>query len=820
MNKVSTPRHSTRRALGWATTLTVLLTTSPIVAQGGRYEGTSEAQQAFDRGQFEAAEGDRLLREGESEDAFDAYEDAIEYYEEALEIDAEFEEARERLAYVLYVINESEEAIEILEDGLDENPTSVPLRRMLGINLYQLGEHTEAVEILQTIEAEGGATSDVLFILAVHFYDAEAYEQAAPYFQSYLVEIPYDADSHGALGNCYLRTNQYDLALEAFRTVLELDPENLTARENMGDVFFASGQFRQAIEVYIQVLPEDPDNYRVWFNLGRAYVELEAFEEGLASFERFVELRDDLYQGHYYLGYAMYELDRLVEAQQALERAIELRDDHSMSFYRLGLVELGLSNNEAAIASLEQARELAPDEGWFAWALGDAYLEDNRVDEAIEQHLFALETDPTIADFHASLGRDYIQTDNLAEAATSLEEALVLDSTHEQAARGLSVVLLRRAQSAISDGQLDDARDDLTRADELGQHPLHTAIALASLALTEDDLNAAETVLDSIAASYGEELSYRRARAYLLLQQGQPERIGDELADVREVPIITIDPRDAALLGHWAANDEDWSQALEFFNRASDGESDYDDEIAYCYLRMGIRDAERSRFGDANENLDEALDRRNDLSRASVTRLEYAVGMTALHLENYSRAARHLESAIRAFSELSDADRRDIGTQADLELDLHLAYALYQSGDFDGAVGIAASLSGDDATELLARAHERLARQAYESDDLEEARDHLEAALDVLPSSSVAQNNLACLLYGEGEDDRAGEIFRELAEEESVTNAIFNYAVYLDEIDDDPEGAYQYYQLYVENEGEAEDEALELMRLKEEVFGF
>ena len=90
----------------------------------------------------------------------------------------------------------------------------------------------------------------------------------------------------------------------------------------------------------------------------------------------------------------------------------------------------------------------------------------------------------------------------------------------------------------------------------------------------------------------------------------------------------------------------------------------------------------------------------------------------------------------------------------------------------------------------------------------------------VLPSSSVAQNNLACLLYGEGENDRAGDIFRELAEDESVTNAIFNYAVYLDEIEDDPEGAYQYYQLYVDNEGEAEDEALELIRLKEEVFGF
>ena len=810
-------------SLAW---ILVAITISPFsAAQSGRYQGSSEAREAFNRGQGEAAEGDRYLEEGDTRRAMNAFADAEEHYREALDFDDDFEEAWERLGYVLYVMDRSDDAIEVLEQGLERIQGSLMLRRMLGINLHETGRIDEAVATLEGVDADGGATADTLFILGKHHYEGHDHESAIPYFQRYLVETPDDAGTHGALGNCYLRTDQFELALAAFRTVIELDPTNLTARINMGDVYFASGDFSRAIDIYERVLPSDDSNFRVWFNLAKSHLELEQYEEALRGFSRVTEIRPGVYQGHYFVGVVQTELESFDLARVSLQRSLELEPDHAMSHYRLGVVESRAGHLDAAEQTLRTARELRPEEPWFAWALGDVLRKQERADEAIEQHQFALAQDDQQAEFHESLGRDFFADHRLVPAAESLEHALVLQPDRLPARRALATVLLTRAERAVRSMLLSDAELDLARAAELDVFPLETALAITSVAIANNDLPAATAALESVDPSLRDPLTYRRARAHLNLAQGNPGEITNVLSDLADDEVSSLDPRDAGLLGHAAAHQGEWGRALDLFTHAdAGGDEGYQNELGIAHLRVGLTEADRDRWTEANQHFSAAYDLRDAMPDEDATRAEYALGVSELHLGNYDRAVRHLTGAQRSLARTQESRRLRLPDDDDLKIELRLAYALYRRGDHEDAIDILDQLRGgrtqEVAERLLGSAHERLAMRAYDDDDLVLARHHLEIALEFTPRDVALRNNLACLHYGEGSPDRAGRVFGELVEEGSPDIALFNRAVFLDQMENEPEAAYRLYVRYLETGGPAAEQARRFADSKAEVFGY
>jgi tetratricopeptide (TPR) repeat protein len=812
--------------------LVALLSRADALAQsGGRYEGTTDAGQAFSRGQANSAEGDEFLQDGESRRAMDAYEDAAEDYREALDLDEDFEDARERLGYVLYVMGESTEAVEILQEGLELNPGSLPLRRMMGINQYELGRVDSAVSLLEAVDGQGGATPDVLFILGKHHYESRDYDSAIPYFQRYLASSPEDAQTHGSLGNSYLRTGQPDLALAEFRLVLELDPTNLRARINMGDVYFASRDYERAIEIYLRVIPEEPGNIRLWFNLGKSRIELahhaeplDAFEhvaEALDAFEHVVELRDDIYQGHYFVGVAQLELGNYTAARAALGRGLERNPSHAMSHYRMGVLESHLDDFEAAAEAHRAARELNPEEPWFALSLGDSLRRLGRTDEALEQHRTAVSMDGDEAAFRESLGRDLFALGQLDEVIGQLERGLLIDPGRASLADVLSISLLHRARQSVEAADFEAARLDLARSTQIGAYPLETSLAHAGLALAMEEIETARLILDTLSPRHSDALPYRRSRAYLAWLDGEPARIGELLLELTASPAETLDPRDAGLLGLAAAAGGDWERAVELFERAGETAERYSAEIALSHLRVGLAAADRRRWAEARRHFSEAHDRRDALGAEDALRAELGLGSSEIELGDTTRAIRHLRSVRDALPRLRTRDH--LPRDRELGLEVRLAYAYYRNGDYEEAIELLEELRGgrgrDPVEPLLASAHERLAMGAYASGELRSARRHLEAALDIT-SSEIVENNLGCVLYREGDRSEAGELFRNLAESGDIIDSIYNYAVYLDEVEHDAEGAYRFYLEYVVADGDEATRALEFMEAKEAVFGF
>jgi len=803
--------------------LSCLSLTGPAQAQSGRYQGNSEAQESFNQGQAESARGDRYLEDGEQRRAMSAYSDAVEYYREALDYDEDYEEAWERLGYVLYVMGESAEAIEVLNEGLSNVSNSLMLRRMLGINLYEAGRVDEAISTLQAVDSEGGATADALFVLGKHFYEGNDYEAAIPYFQRYLVETPSDAGTHGALGNCYLRTEQFDLALAAFRTVIDLDPTNLTARINMGDVYFASQDFERAIDVYQRVLPSDDGNFRVWFNLGKSHLELGQNLEALEAFQRVTEIRGNVYQGHYFTGVSHFRLGDQDAARTALQAAIALQPDHAMSQYQLGLVEARSTQLEAAETALTRARELRPEEPWFAWALGDVLRRMGRLEEAVEQHQFALAADAEQSEFHESLGRDRYALGDFPAAVTALEAALAAEPGRLTAREALCAVLLSEVDEALRSELYTDAGSKLERASELAVFPLELGLAQASLALALEDTSTAALALDGVPADFHGALDYRRARAHLSHVLGDLAQIEVFLASEMERPIAELDFRDAALLGHASVANGDWNRTLALFEQAATS-GFHQTELATAHIRVGLSESNRDNWTAASGHFRSALDLSDALEEQDAVRAEYGLGICELQLGRFDAAGRHLGSVSRRLNRLRGSERTRLPRDESMAVDLRLGYAQYRAGDYAAAIEVLVPLRRGRSQELVERllgsAHERLAMRAYDDDDLRTAREHLEQALEFTPNEAALRNNLACLRFGEGASDRAGRTFRELAEDGSLDMALFNYAVFLDEVEDDPEAAFRYYREYERRGGPAERQASDFADAKAEVFGY
>lgn len=798
-------------------------------AQGGRYQGSSEAREAFSTGQTASARGDGYLEEGERERARRAYEDAEEAYREALDVDPDFEEAWERLGYVLYVTGRSDEAIEVLEEALERLPDSVLLERMLGVNEVEAGRVEEGVARLLAVDAAGAASADVLFVLGAHHYESEDYDAAIGYFQRYLAENPDDAATHGSLGNAYLRTEQYELALAAFRTVLGLEPENVQARVNMGDVYFASEDHERAVEIYEVVLPSVPDNFRVWFNLGRSRLELRRLEGALEAFERVVELRPDLYQGHYFSGVALSELGRWRAATETLQRALALNDEHALSHYRLGAALAALGELGAAEGALRRAIALDPAEPWFQAALGDVERRLGRVDEALARHRALVEAHPEELAFSESLGRDLFAAGEREAAIERLAQVVDAAPERESAQQALSVALLARL-AAWNDGATDAPRDyspddDLRRLRDLGRHTDEVALAEAVVALRAGEARAAEAALAEASEAARASLPHRRVAAQVDLALDRPDRALERIAPDPGADAV-LSAVDAHTAGLAAAEVGDWARASRLFELAASADPAHplDLERAHAALRVGMAAAAARDWEAARAAFREAEARRGALAPEDAARASYALGFSELRTGDYGAAARHLAAARDDAATVPQAQRTRLPDDPDLALDTLVAFAAYRSGDYRRVVELVGDAGGARRTqaerELAAAAYQRLAADAYERGDLRGARAALEQAVALLPDNAILENNLACLRYGEGERQRAGEVFEALARDDRLDIAYFNHGVYLDEELGDDEGAYYAYRTYVARGGPAADLARTLAEAKADVFGF
>ncbi|HXF62020.1 MAG TPA: tetratricopeptide repeat protein, partial [Caldilineaceae bacterium] len=262
-------------------------------------------------------------------------------------------------------------------------------------------------------------------------------------------------------GNTALAERRWDEAEAAYRAELDRDPGNLLALVGMAEIAHARGRFNEALAWYDQAMAQ-ADLPVLHFRLGQLHTELGQIERAVAEFD--LAQRGAPYVARFHVAAG----DACLSAGQEACAAEQF---------------------EAAVAN----RNL-PDEASRLIALADLWRQRSRTDLALGLYEEAVALQPSQAN-QLMLASAYLEERRYAEAEALLR---LLRTRHP-----LSVeVLTLAAQVEAAQGAVDDARSLYRQAiwiqDLTGQESSQTRLALATLLLAANRLDAAQAELDRV----------------------------------------------------------------------------------------------------------------------------------------------------------------------------------------------------------------------------------------------------------------------------------------------------------------------------------
>ena len=829
---VATPVALARRsaaALGLSAALCLGWPSGGVVEAQGRYEGSTEARRIFEEGQrLEQKAVD--LKAARPKDSIALYKDALERYEATIKVDPEFIEGYVRLAYVHYALGNGRAAVGSLDPALERWPDDPTIHRAYGAVLFDLpGRRDEAVGHLEAAAEADEEQFDVFFLLGKHYYERKTYDKAARAFRQYLRLKPEDVQIHGTLGNIYLKTEKYEPALAEFRLVLSLDEDNLAAQINIGNIRFKQRRYDLAVEQFEKVLAQDAEQKNVHFNLASSLFQLKRFDKSLVHYRAFLDHRPRHPTSHYMVGRCLLSLDKDGEAREAFEATIRAQASFARAWWHLGLLDMKVGKVAEARSRLEVGLGHAPEDPFSLSSLGDALRRLGLPHEAIVRHEAAIALDSKVVDFHLGLGRSRFAMRQLDEAAAAFEAALALEPGSERARGPLAVALLHRARGFVRDDAMEKAERDAGRLLEIGARAAEAHLILTAVAIQRGDLVGARRSLELAAEAAKAPCDVdcpapwvQRARGRLALAQGDHRGAIEALTPLLKggrAPDVGV----ANDLGQASAGLERWPEALEWFVMARDlglEPARAERNIALACIQVAQQLGEAGQWREAVSVLDTAEGYRARLGEAEKVALDLSRSHALAEVNNFAKAQSLLDAAARALPRLSSEDRARLPEEGALALGLRQAYIQLRLGRVDRALALAERLPrGESVNALLAAAWTAQAVEHFEKGRLGPARVSLRDAAGVARQDEVIEHNLTVLDYAQGNKGKSGEVFKK-ASESGVAEALFNYAVYLDDVKGDDRGAFDLYKRVAERGGPRADEARRIAGAKGRVFGY
>ena len=317
-------------------------------------------------------------------------------------------------------------------------------------------------------------------LLGIILTNQQNYAEALSSFQKALQFSPRSIKTLNNIGNLYVAQQQPDLAEKQFRAVLRLDPANSEANYNLGVLLLTKGPAVDAIPHLERV---HPMTAAARFNLVRAYFEAKRTADALRAATELSEQSKNEVQVHFSLGVilasekqykaAQLELERadalqpetfeivhnlgqvllrigdLSKAQVNLNRALKLRPDSAETMYLLAQVYTNQSHPLDALDLLLRAHKLAPKNLDIIFLMGQVSMSQNYYEDAIPVLESGLEIAPKRPDLLASLGESYFMAGKIEKAIEIFNRLLEVDhSARSYAFIGLSYRNLGRFDEA------------------------------------------------------------------------------------------------------------------------------------------------------------------------------------------------------------------------------------------------------------------------------------------------------------------------------------------------------------------------------------
>lgn len=333
----------------------------------------------------------------------------------------------------------------VLQSALEKDPSNLEIRSSLAIvqaELYKLeAAERNAQKVLTTAPNNAQAH---LALGKVNWYRTASSDmtyrsqrqalltQAENHLRRAAEEGDGMPEAHNALGELLLQQNRYQEAQASLAKALELDPHYGDALVNMGEAQQRQGNSTEALKYFDKAIASNSKNPRAHYFKGAALVDSGRYHEGLKALNNALYLHRNAPHVLNKMGEAYLAQGNQAAALTQFRKATQLKPEYSPAYQNLANLLHYRGDGELAVAELRSALNVKPGYTPYLEQIGQLSLAIDKPDQAIESYSQALRLDPSNAEAAKGLASAYQRSAERVAANESLAGSEALIAAEQQ----------------------------------------------------------------------------------------------------------------------------------------------------------------------------------------------------------------------------------------------------------------------------------------------------------------------------------------------------------------------------------------------------
>ena len=312
----------------------------------------------------------------------------------------------------------------------------------------QASIYSDNLTLFRHVTAHNPEAAGAHLNLAQALIDENRMEEAEAAARIAVRQRPDSYDAHINLGIALSHLQRFDEAERHFREAVEIAPDASEPHANLGVLLSRRDRLDEAEAALRRALEINPGDLDLLRNLAKLLDMRAQPEAALAMYDRLIERGGADAAAYTAKGGLLFRLQRHADALAAWQQALSQNPGPPAAFalhLSMGQAAWAMSQSpDSAAPHYEQALRIDPRQPDALADLASLRILQERHEEAAQLFRSAIELRPDTAKLHAGLGYALYRLGQLDAAAQSLERALALDPTLEEARANLS--LARQSQ--------------------------------------------------------------------------------------------------------------------------------------------------------------------------------------------------------------------------------------------------------------------------------------------------------------------------------------------------------------------------------------
>jgi putative PEP-CTERM system TPR-repeat lipoprotein len=364
---------------------------------------------------------------------------AIVLFRSAIEKDANFWEARYRLADAYMRIGRYDQAEKEFEKVARQNPAIADLPLKFGELFTLTGRTDKAIGHIEDYLSSYPENYQAMVILGRAHLLKNDHDMAQFYLRRALDLDRKNTSAMLYLAELLLRQNNEEAAWSYAEEVIAIDRRNAAAHRLLARLEMRGGDRQRALELYRRVTLLEPGDIESRFIAGLILIEFGQLEQAEESAGHMLELFPASHRGQQLKGFVQYGRGNFDEAIRQFHKAIDV-EPSLLSWQFLGLCYFQLGKFELALNQFNKVLDFRPQSLQARLMVGMTLLRQRRIEDAIREIRRTIQLDNKNALAHHLLGSALMADGHYDEATAAFEIAVELNPALAEGRLGRGIV--------------------------------------------------------------------------------------------------------------------------------------------------------------------------------------------------------------------------------------------------------------------------------------------------------------------------------------------------------------------------------------------